>query len=630
MVSSPLADSACVPGLPSVVTDGGRRAPAASVGGMARRGQTLPAATRCLDLERLFLGDPTLSSLVVRRSSGELIGVSRGRFFADFTGQLGYGRALYSRCLVEEMQLPETLFLPAATSVADAAAAVLERPREFRYDDPVVGFGDGSLGTVCVADLFAELAHAHAFDGLHDGLTGLANRRLFLDCLGHARASVSRWGGGFAVLFIDIDDFKTINDGLGHDMGNEVLVAVAALLRDVVGAEDTVARLGGDEFAVLVEGVTTRADAVAIADAVVAALAQPVCVDQDRVPLSASVGAVLSTEGGVQELLRSADLAMYAAKRRGKGGYAFYEPAMSAAALTRLELRSELEDALGRDEFVLAYQPIVELSGEKVVAVEALLRWHRRGRGVVAPLDFIPLSEETGLILPIGRWVLSEACRQAERWARGRPGRTPLRVAVNISPRQLQEPSIVDDVARALADSGLDPSALTLEITEGVFVHDMDGTLERLAELKRLGICLALDDFGAGFSSLGYLSRMPIDLLKLDRAFIAELGKEKERGLASGIVQLARSLGIDTVAEGVERADQVRELQAAGCALAQGYFFARPLDADAVTQFALRHAPEQPLRAIGTQMEQGRDHSGAREAHAAQAPTAKDSSRWRP
>jgi EAL domain-containing protein (putative c-di-GMP-specific phosphodiesterase class I) len=321
------------------------------------------------------------------------------------------------------------------------------------------------------------------------------------------------------------------------------------------------------------------------------------------VSLSASVGVVLGSRAdyAAELLLRDADLAMYAAKRRHKGSYAFYEPAMHTKAVTRLELRSQLEGALERDEFVLVYQPIVELATENIVGVEALLRWHRPGAAVVGPVEFIPYSEQTGLIVPIGRWVLHEACRQAERWARGRPGRTPLRIAVNISPRQLQDPGLLTDVSHALAESGLDPSALTLEITEGVFIRDMDDALERLRALKQLGVSLALDDFGSGFSSLGHLSRMPIDLLKLDRAFIAELGTQHERGLVSGVIHLAQSLGIDTVAEGVETPEQVRELRAAGCAFAQGYFFAKPLDASRVTPFALQRAREQPPAAVEAQ-----------------------------
>lgn len=251
---------------------------------------------------------------------------------------------------------------------------------------------------------------------------------------------------------------------------------------------------------------------------------------------------------------------------------------------TRLERRSELQAALEREELALVYQPIVRFPGQEVVAVEALLRWRRPGRGVVPPEEFIPISEETGLIVPIGRWVVQEACRQAQRWACRRPGEPPLRVTVNVSAVQLEHPAIIDHVAEALADSGLDPSALTLEITEGVFVGDTATILERLHGLKRLGVTLALDDFGTGFSSLGYLSRMPVDLLKLDRIFVARLDCEDERSLAAGIIELARSLGIETVAEGVEHADQVRELQAMGCPFAQGYFFARPLEADAIAQ----------------------------------------------
>lgn len=566
------------------------RDPVASLGQLARPTRTLPATTRFLELERLFLDDRTLSSIVVYGAHGEPIGVTRERFFAQLAGNLGFGRALYSRHSVEETRLPPTLVLPAVMSVAEATAAILRRPRRQRYDDLVVRFDNGSLATACAGDLFAALSDAHAYDALHDGLTGLPNRRLFLSRLDAAQADLSQGGDGAAVLFVDIDDFKTINDGFGHDTGNDVLCAVAGRLRGTIRFEDTVARLSGDEFAVLVRGVGWRADATALAERVVATLAErvvatlaaPVRVGDHAV--SVSVGAALEMPGGSGELLlRNADLAMYAVKRRGKGQHALYGPALHTQALTRLELRTSLERALDRDELALAYQPIVELRGAAIVGVEALLRWHPAGRHAVLPAEFIPLSEETGLIVPIGRWVLQEACRQAKDWVRARPDRAPLGLAVNISPRQIQDPAIVDYVSEALADSDLDPGALTLEITEGVFMHDMDTAIERLHTFKRLGIRLALDDFGVGYSSLGYLSRMPIDLLKLDKAFISSLSEEKERRLVAGIIQLARTLGIDTVAEGVEHADQVRDLQAMGCAFAQGYLFARPLDVDTVT-----------------------------------------------
>ena len=559
------------------------RPPVASLGQMARPARSLPATTRFIEVERLFLDDSTLSSIVVCGPHGEPIGVTRERFFMQLAGNLGFGRALYSRRSVEEASLPPTLVLPAGMSVAAAAGTLLQRPREGRYDDLVVRFDDGSLATVRAADLLTALSNAHAFDAHHDGLTGLPNRKLFLSYLDAAQTDVTG-GGGVAVLFVDLDDFKAINDGLGHHAGDTVLSAVAARLRGAVRSEDTVARLSGDEFVVLVRGVRWLADATAYAERLQATLVAPVRVADHAVRVRASVGVALETAGEHGEpLLRNADLAMYAAKGRGKGRYELYEPTMRTDTLTRLELRSGLEDALEREELALVYQPIVDLSREETVAVEALLRWRHRERGLLGPAEFIPLAEETGLIVPIGRWVLREACRQAQRWARRRAGRVPLGVAVNISPRQLEDPALVDHVTEALADSGLIPSALTLEITEGVFVGQGDILLERLHALKRLGVSLALDDFGAGFSSLGYLARMPLDVLKLDRAFTARLGGEERDGLMAGIVEIARSLRMDTVAEGVERADQVPDLKAMGCAYAQGYLFARPLDVDAVT-----------------------------------------------
>ena len=276
-------------------------------------------------------------------------------------------------------------------------------------------------------------------------------------------------------------------------------------------------------------------------------------------------------------MLRNADLAMYAAKRSGKGAYACYEPGMHEAARLHLELRSELERAMERDELYLDYQPIVDLSGRQVVAAEALLRWRRRDGTVVPPADFIRLCEQTGLIIPIGRWVLAQACSQAMAWTAGRPGTVPLGVSVNVSPRQFLWPGLVDAVASALSDSGLPAWALTLEITEGVFIRDPDAVLGRLAECRALGVTIALDDFGAGFSALGRLSRMPIDVLKLDRSFVTQLGSRQERGLVAGIIALAHSLELVTVGEGVETEDQARALREIGCRLGQGFFYARPM-----------------------------------------------------
>ncbi len=556
------------------------RPPADSIGEMPRRGRTVPATMPVLGLETLFLRDPVLSSVVVAQPGREPACMTRGRFFAELTGPMGFGRSLYARQRLSAMPQPQTLMLAARTSVMDAAASVLARPDECRYEDFIVRFEDGSYGTLCVADLFAELAHTHAFHGLHDVLTGLANRRMFVDRLRDTRDPASAQASDVAVLFVDVDDFKTINDALGHDVGNEVLIAVASRLRATVAADDTVSRLGGDEFGVLISGVRCETEVLGTVEQIVSELGQPLWIGEKKVALSASVGVALSRdETSPETLLRNADLAMYAAKRRHKGCHRFYEQGMHAEARARLDLRAQLDGALERGELFVLYQPIVDLRRKEIVGAEALLRWRRPGEDGIGPDRFIPLCEQTGLIVTIGRWVLQEACRQAMRWSASGQGHRPLKISVNVSPRQLRDPTFVGTVAQVLSDTCLDPGDLILEITEGVFIRDMEIVLERLAELKRIGVRLALDDFGAGFSSLGYLSRMPIDILKLDRTFVADLGSEDERGLLAGVVALARSLELVTIAEGVETASQALELEAAGCSHAQGFLFSRPMDA---------------------------------------------------
>ena len=542
---------------------------------MPRHGRVLSAATGVLEVERVFLDDPGLSSIVVHNPDGEPSCLTRAAFFATLTGRLGFGRSLYLRHALWQLAIPETPRLTAEMTIAEAARVILARPDDRRYDDCVVRFDDGGYGTLCVADLFAELAHTQAFEALHDALTGLANRRLFL---GRLRAALADHGAGFGVLFVDVDDFKAINDGLGHDAGDAALTVVAGRLQAVSGAEATVARLGGDEFAVLLPQLSGRIEAEAVAERVVSALSAPLRAADTRAALSASVGIALAGDGATDtELLRNADLAMYAAKRRGKGVHAFYERHMHADARLQLELRSELEGALAREELFVQYQPIVRLADATVAGAEALLRWRRADGSVVSPADFIPLCEQSGLIVPIGRWVLREACRQAAGWARERGDAVPLRVTVNVSPRQLQDPRLADDVAAALGDSGLPPWALTLEMTEGVLISDLETAVARLGQCRRLGVEIALDDFGSGFSSLGRLAQMPIDVLKLDRAFVAQLGEQDGGGLLAGVVGLGHSLRLTTIGEGVETPAQARALREAGCRFGQGFYWARPM-----------------------------------------------------
>jgi diguanylate cyclase (GGDEF)-like protein len=553
--------------------DGQRRVPAGCLGEMPRAGLTLSACTRVLDLERTFLGNPGLSSVVIVDSERVPACLSRVAFFSALSGDLGFGRSLYARHAVSRLPLAPSLMMAAATRVVDAAHQVLRRRADARYEDFVVDFGDGEYGTMAVADLFAELAHTHAFDALHDGLTGLANRRLLVRRLREVAAD----DGTPAVLFIDVDDFKTINDGLGHDVGDETLTVVAERLRAIAGRGATVARLGGDEFAIVLPDCSEQ-QAGEVAAQAVSALSVPLRTGEVRAMLSGSVGIALAGGGTApDELLRNADLAMYAAKRRGKGTYAFYEDGMHEAARLRLELRSELEGAIARDELYLDYQPIVAVGDAGIVGAEALLRWRRRDGTVMSPVDFIGLCEQTGMIIPIGRWVLTQACGQAMAWAAAQPDCRPLGVSVNVSPWQLHRPGLIDDVATALSRSGLPPSALTLEITEGVLISDPEIVLEHLAECRALGVKIALDDFGAGFSSLGRLSQMPIDALKLDRSFLTQLGTRQGRGLVTGIVALADSLDLVTVGEGVETEHQAEALQAIGCQLGQGYHYARPM-----------------------------------------------------
>jgi diguanylate cyclase (GGDEF)-like protein/PAS domain S-box-containing protein len=420
----------------------------------------------------------------------------------------------------------------------------------------------------------------------HDPLTGLANRVLFADRVGHAVAQSRRTGTRVAVLYCDLDDFKTINDSLGHDAGDELLLTVARRLRGCLRAGDTPARLGGDEFAVLLENLHGADEAIDIATRLLADLRGPMTIRDRALTVGASVGIVVPPVGqatSAGELQRDADAAMYAAKRRGKNRWELYDPGMHADALQRLEITAELDRALRLRELLLAYQPVVGVDDGEIVGVEALVRWQHPQRGLVMPLEFIPFAEETGQILPLGRWVLSEACRQARAWHDlGNPNLT---MSVNLSARQLQDPNLVDFVAGTLAETGLRPDSLVLELTETALMAEPDAGFQVIRRLKRLGVRLAIDDFGTGYSSLAYLHRLPVDVIKVDRSFIADLGLGSDRAtLANGVLELVRTLQVSTVAEGVETAEQLSALRTARCQLAQGFMFSRPVPAEEITE----------------------------------------------
>jgi diguanylate cyclase (GGDEF)-like protein/PAS domain S-box-containing protein len=423
----------------------------------------------------------------------------------------------------------------------------------------------------------AELAH----QAFHDPVTGLANRAMFAEQVRHAIARARREERTPAVIFLDLDDFKTVNDSLGHAAGDEVLVEFARRLDDTVRGADVAARFGGDEFAVLLEDVAESQAAADAAQRILELLAQPMRAGHRDVTLTGSIGISVFGQDDARdadELIRDADAAMYIAKRDGKGGYRLFEPAMHEGVLARLELRNDLQRALATNEFELHYQPVVRLADGSISGVEALLRWHHPEKGLIPPLDFIPIAEETGLIIPIGRWVLREGCRHARRLES--PDGVPLRMSVNLSLKQIQHSDIVADVRDALEESGLPAERLTLEITESVLMDDTELAVSRLSDLKALGVTLALDDFGTGYSSLSYLSRFPVDILKMDRSFLRAGSTPGSNSLANAVVVLGATLALEVVAEGIEEVGQADSLRALGCDLGQGYLFARPLDAE--------------------------------------------------
>ena len=439
--------------------------------------------------------------------------------------------------------------------------------------------------------LQGELAH----QAFHDPLTGLANQALFRDRVTLAAARLARHGGELAVLFIDLDDFKTVNDSLGHSAGDQLLVGVSERLMSCVRPGDTVARLGGDEFAVLIDELVGPDDAVGVAERIVQVLQRPVSLAGAQVSAAASIGiAYGGASAGVDDLLRNADLAMYTAKASGKNCHRVFADEMHDAAVERLDLEARLRGAAGRDELIVHYQPIVELATGRIAAMEALVRWDHPERGLLGPMSFIPFAEEGGLIDEIGHHVLVTACEQACEWS-ARVGELAPAINVNISPRQLSDPTLPERVADLLAGNGLAPSQLVLEITEGALMNDPVAATASLRRLRRSGVRLAVDDFGTGYSSLSYLRQFPVDVLKIDGAFVDDELVASRWSLAQAILQISHALGLVAIAEGVEDAEQAAALAANGCELAQGYHFGRPVDAAGAMELVIAGASAPPV-----------------------------------
>jgi len=425
-----------------------------------------------------------------------------------------------------------------------------------------------------------------SFLATHDPLTGLPNRTLILDRVEQMLARSRRSQTPVAALFIDLDNFKSINDTLGHSTGDELLRAVAARLDGVIRDADALGRLGGDEFVVISEELSLAAGPELVAERLLDALSHPFKLGADRethLTVTASIGISGGEHASAEELLRNADIAMYRAKWDGKNRYVVFETGMQDTIQNRMELEMDLREALEKDEFFLAYQPTLDLSDMSPTGVEALIRWKHPVRGVVQPDDFIPLLEETGMIVEVGRWVLKEACNQGAAW---RAAGYPIGMAVNVSARQLDTDQLITDIEDALSHSGLDPGALTVEITETTLMRNVEETARRLAQVKELGVRIAIDDFGTGYSSLAHLQRFPVDALKIDRSFIAGLTHNQEgETLMHTLVQLGKALSLETFAEGIEQQQELTLLRDEQCDNGQGFLFARPLDVAATETF---------------------------------------------
>ena len=470
---------------------------------------------------------------------------------------------------------------PIALVVAIDAA-----PRNWNRDE-IEHFSEIAASAVSEIELQRRTVEAERierqlrYDALHDGLTGLPNRTCFVERLRHAGERARRHAeDSFAVLFVDLDHFKVVNDSFGHLAGDELLVEVGRRLSGCLRSVDTLARLGGDEFALLLEEVHEPSDAARVAERLQSALRSPMTIRDSEVFTSASIGIAMSgrADDAPQHLLRSADLAMYRAKEHGRSRFEVFDPAMHTAAMDRLRMEMDLRRAIERNQLLLHYQPVVSLSTGGVVAVEALIRWQHPDRGLIPPLEFIPIAERTGLIGDIGYWVLSRACEQLKSWERDFGYAAPQSVWINVSPKQFAQRDLADQVSELFTSLSFEPRRIKFEITESIMLEDIELAMRTLGELRRLGVQVFMDDFGTGYSSLTYLGRLPLDGIKVDRSFVSQMGTDiRQAQLVGTIITLIRNLGLEPIAEGVETDQQARLLREMGCAFAQGFVFSRPV-----------------------------------------------------
>ncbi|MGH2981731.1 MAG: putative bifunctional diguanylate cyclase/phosphodiesterase [Solirubrobacterales bacterium] len=558
----------------------------------------LRVVTRVLDVDRAAVIKvvPEEQSLVAVATEPHDPETEGGKLAPETGSQAGYTLATGTPVIVRDwgsetrfersehlkgMNSGLTVMIRAANRSFGVLGMQSAESREFSTQD--VNFMQAIANVIGNAVERREEEERTRYEALHDPLTGLPNRNLFLDRLGRALAQAERRESSVAVLFLDLDQFKLVNDSLGHAAGDELLASVAPRLEHGLRPSDTIARFGGDEFAVLAE-VKTENDAVRVAERIKVALSRPFKLRQREHFVSASMGISLGRgEKAPEAMIRDADAALYRAKEKGRGGYELFDSAMRARAVEHMRMENDLRRALDRDELELHYQPIVGLRDGSIMALEALLRWRHPEYGLTAPTTFIPVAEESQLIVPVGRWVIEEACTRVAEWQSMEPDAAPVRIAVNLSGRQIGDPQLLPTVSAAVEASGIDPTTLSFELTESVLFEE-SGVSERvMRSLRGVGARLVLDDFGSGFSSLGYLKRFPLDGIKLDRSFIENVADGlTDAQIVKAVVEMARALGLEIVAEGVETADQLAAVRNLGCHQAQGFYFLPPLPAEEV------------------------------------------------
>jgi diguanylate cyclase len=544
-------------------------------------------------------GDARLVEELLKEAENGNFAVSHVERLADARQQLmdtGAGCVLLDLSLPDASRLEALMQLRAAapdvpivilSGLQDellAVKAVQEGAQDYLVKGRVDGNAIGRSIAYAVERKHAEMELSHK--AMHDALTGLPNRTLFLDRLKHAVMRAKRHHTLMGVMFIDLDGFKPINDTYGHEVGDRLLIALASRLQEGLRGSDTAARFGGDEFVILCEDVAGQQDVVGIAQRVLRSVAEPFVIGAERLSIEASMGIAITDGKGdtAESLIRNADAAMYGAKKQG-AAFEVFDDDIQARVQERVEMERQLRRSVDEGDFRLLFQPQVDLRSGEIVGLEALLRWDHPARGLIEPVEFLWLAEETGLATEIGDWVLEQTCRHAAMWREAGPSRTPLRICVSLSAPQHFDPGLIETVRRVVGEAGIDPATLCVEITEGIVMRDAEASIDTLRGLKQLGVTIGMDDFGSSQSSLGALKRFPLDILKVDRSFVSGIGEDAEdAAIVTAVINMAHALGLVTVADGISSREQVELLKEFGCDVGQGQYFARPRPSEAIAE----------------------------------------------